>query len=659
MDVDLVSRGQPVRLRGLQSDGQGVANPATARRLGIDQLVGLPVNKVDGRLFGYFITFAAPDAPLAPWQNTLTEVLTAETEALIAYIDEAKKLSDVLRFMRLVTDERDVDTLWKKILKQALDLLEPRVVRGGIGRLDSETGQVEFVLSGGPPGKFLLPHGKGITGRVFRTKRPALVRDVEQDADYVRRWEDTKSELAIPLLLENTRVRRGRDVEPADRVIGVLNLESSAPAAFSERDIELLAPLANEAAAAIDRLHYEAKREQLRTLEAGLPELAYTRDAIDRIGNGLIRTLGAKFVNISLVYLESKLIRTEFLYGLDRADEEQFKADAVHRLDSSDIQADIYRSGKIEVPSATDERFDRRMFKKFEHEKYIRAFIPLFGQSNRVVGTLEVAFLRQYLEDIYEADIQIMRGFAGLIMKQLENKRKNQFEKSKHEFATPIATIWNHATYVRDFLRPSGELRLKISDIILDCEMLKTQLMELEYALLGQVPRGNPEQVSIFEEILVKSAKQLQREIDNHDFRGKITYRFADRNNIDDLWVDKARLNQVVYNLLMNAIKYGDRDVGRVEIEIEVMPPDKNYYTICFRDRGIGIPEEYKEQVFEEGVRTPDAQRLDARGTGLGLSISRIIMREMDGDLILHSPYDPTEFRILLPKSLRFRRGRR
>jgi sigma-B regulation protein RsbU (phosphoserine phosphatase) len=117
--------------------------------------------------------------------------------------------------------------------------------------------------------------GEGLVGYAALHREPVLVPDVSQDPRYIKVVDDVCSELAIPLLLK-------------DRVIGVIDLESPEPDAFSKRDVEILTLLAGQAAVAIEnanlydevlraqeRLEKEvrfAQRVQMALLPAGLPK---------------------------------------------------------------------------------------------------------------------------------------------------------------------------------------------------------------------------------------------------------------------------------------------------------------------------------------------------------------------------------------------------
>lgn len=86
---------------------------------------------------------------------------------------------------------------------------------------------------------------------------------------------------------------------------------------------------------------------------------------------------------------------------------------------------------------------------------------------------------------------------------------------------------------------------------------------------------------------------------------------------------DKKRIRQVLINLIDNAIKYGDRNSGRVTISIFDF---HDYYLTEVSDNGIGIPEEYLFRVFERFFRTEQARARQKSGSGLGLAIVKHII---------------------------------
>jgi signal transduction histidine kinase len=91
--------------------------------------------------------------------------------------------------------------------------------------------------------------------------------------------------------------------------------------------------------------------------------------------------------------------------------------------------------------------------------------------------------------------------------------------------------------------------------------------------------------------------------------------------------VDRPRIEQVLDNLVENAIKYG-RDGGAPAIEVT---PADGYARISVVDHGVGIPEAERERIFERFYRASNAQDVTDTGLGLGLYICRRIVDEHDG----------------------------
>ena len=96
---------------------------------------------------------------------------------------------------------------------------------------------------------------------------------------------------------------------------------------------------------------------------------------------------------------------------------------------------------------------------------------------------------------------------------------------------------------------------------------------------------------------------------------------------------DAEKLQQVLLNLISNAIKFTDRG-GRVSVTCQ---PDRELVRIVVCDTGIGISADQMERIFEPFVQVRSERTRIAEGTGLGLAISRDLARGMDGDLTVTS----------------------
>lgn len=97
---------------------------------------------------------------------------------------------------------------------------------------------------------------------------------------------------------------------------------------------------------------------------------------------------------------------------------------------------------------------------------------------------------------------------------------------------------------------------------------------------------------------------------------------------------DAERLQQVLFNLIENALKYGRRE-GRVSIGAEALPDRK--IQVWVRDDGAGIPPEARERVFERFYRVDRARSRETGGTGLGLAIVKHIVQAHGGKVWVES----------------------
>ncbi|MGH7990885.1 MAG: sensor histidine kinase, partial [Limisphaerales bacterium] len=104
--------------------------------------------------------------------------------------------------------------------------------------------------------------------------------------------------------------------------------------------------------------------------------------------------------------------------------------------------------------------------------------------------------------------------------------------------------------------------------------------------------------------------------------------KFVSELKSEMVWADRERLQQVFFNLLDNAIKYG-RDGGEVSVRARTI--SQNEIEVQVQNDGAGIPAAAIERVFERFYRVDKARSREEGGTGLGLAIVKHIVLAHDG----------------------------
>ncbi|MNN42647.1 Sensor histidine kinase YycG [compost metagenome] len=107
-------------------------------------------------------------------------------------------------------------------------------------------------------------------------------------------------------------------------------------------------------------------------------------------------------------------------------------------------------------------------------------------------------------------------------------------------------------------------------------------------------------------------------------------------SDVDTAWIDRDQIDQVLDNLISNAMKYTPEG-GTITLEAHLT--DDRQLAISVQDTGIGIPKKDLDRIFERFYRVDKARSRNMGGTGLGLSIAREIVRAHGGTISLQSEF--------------------
>jgi two-component system, OmpR family, phosphate regulon sensor histidine kinase PhoR len=228
-------------------------------------------------------------------------------------------------------------------------------------------------------------------------------------------------------------------------------------------------------------------------------------------------------------------------------------------------------------------------------------------------------------------------------LKQLERTREEFVANVSHELRTPLSLIKGYVETLLDGAKDNPEVETKfLQTIQRNSERLQfliedlLTISELESGRLKmnlQSVRLRPLVERVFE-----------------DFKTQAEARHvALKNEVPELTAraDSDRLQQVLGNLIGNAIKYGRAD-GRVGVSGRLL--NSNTIELCVQDDGPGIPTAALERVFERFFRVDKARSREQGGTGLGLSIVKHIVQSHGGKVWARSELGKgAEFYFTLP----------
>ena len=105
----------------------------------------------------------------------------------------------------------------------------------------------------------------------------------------------------------------------------------------------------------------------------------------------------------------------------------------------------------------------------------------------------------------------------------------------------------------------------------------------------------------------------------------------------ETILTDQSRLQQIVRNLVSNALKYTHR--GSIEISVK-FDNNKSLLMCSISDTGVGITDQNKKKVFKPFQRFRETENMNNEGVGIGLFVSRKIVKSLDGEIYFVS--EPT-----------------
>ena len=228
-------------------------------------------------------------------------------------------------------------------------------------------------------------------------------------------------------------------------------------------------------------------------------------------------------------------------------------------------------------------------------------------------------------------------------LKALENTRREFVANVSHELRTPLSLIKGFVETLLEGAKDNPEIAAQFLRTIEKHADRLTFLIE-DLLTISRLESGQ----AILDLRVIDLREEVQRVVEDLKARAAERKTRLDNQIPADLLAraDTDRLQQVLFNLIENAIKYG-RNEGLVTVAAK--PRGDQTIVVSVHDNGPGIPREAQDRIFERFYRVDRARSRETGGTGLGLAIVKHIVQAHGGEVWVESdPGAGTTFRFTL-----------
>jgi PAS domain S-box-containing protein len=213
--------------------------------------------------------------------------------------------------------------------------------------------------------------------------------------------------------------------------------------------------------------------------------------------------------------------------------------------------------------------------------------------------------------------------------KQIERQKDDFISIASHELKTPVTSMKMYAQILQK--HPLLTNDKKASDMLSKMDLQMNRLTELVASFMNVYKLGTGKlrlHKKHFElaELIAEVVANFQYTVTSHtvEQKGELKAR---------VFADNARINQVLVNLISNAIKYSP-DANRVVVNLT---KTKDNITVSIQDFGMGIPKDEQGRIYERFFRAKGKKEGKIPGLGLGLFISNEVVKQHGGKLWVDS----------------------
>lgn len=425
---------------------------------------------------------------------------------------------------------------------------------------------------------FSLPVGEGVSGWVAEHGVPLLVRDVSQEPRYLEVIKEVRSEMAVPLISEN-------------KVLGVLNVDSVNPGAFSEDDLKLLTIYAGHTASLI---------KNARLYGQVMTERNFREDILESYPNSVI-AIDMKKEIISINRRTEEIFRLKRKNVLGKQAAEVFGEEIVRVVDLA-----IAHNTLIDYHEVRKSRKDGSQVTLGITSSWLR------DHQDTLIG---VVFIVRDLSEAKRTEEMMRRMDRLTSIGQLS-------AGIAHEIRNPLASISLNVQMLSKKLALDRAARNMVSDTLEGIDRIKSLVK-------GMLDFARPSTPALKRDSVARVLRNSISLMDSQIRKKRIEVKLELPEDLPEIVFDEHQIQQVFVNLLLNGLE-AMSDGGSLRIKGSLGKDQKSrkgHLALQIMDTGAGILPENLSKIFDPFFTTK------SEGTGLGLSIVHKILEQHHAEI--------------------------
>lgn len=562
--------------------------------------------------------------------------------------EDASLIDSLYRISSLVGKTEDPKEALSLVLDTVVSVLDGS--SASVSLIDPDTKRLIIEAASGlpqPDEPVALALGEGITGWVALHHRPLVVPRTELDPRYVQIREGIRSEIAVPL-------------EDQGQVIGVLNVDSDRPDAFSTDDLKILTLLTREASRvigqiwALTQLRTRARQMEL-LVKIGQKVVSKKQlgSVLDSIAEEARALMNCDATALFILSPNETFLRLHSLY----TDTGRMEYEEDLHIDESSIGAGIRRRKQVEVHDLA--KTEEHHFVDLTQNLGLTSMLatPIVYEKE-IIGILNAYTRRPHRFNNDEK--QVFTALASLGAVAIENSRlySRIFESEeilrRNEKLTTLGQLSSELAH--EIRSPLTVIKLLFNSLKLDLDaddmrtqdirVIREKLDQLEeiasrFLSYGRSKSGQFSTLNL-DTVIAETLQLVRIKL----FQSRIHLEYEPSKKEPIISANRGQIQQVLLNLILNAVQ-AIEGPGTLRIKTATRKKEQRVQ-VTIEDTGKGIPDDLQSKIFDSFLTHRTG------GTGLGLAIVKSILRGHRGDIRLnHSTPEGSSFSFWLPAAKR------